>query len=318
MIPPKDIPATTDDLAESVPDWLWRDFEGWRGSGELRALYKRLVAHDDLRSFRNTLAEAMVARHLLSHGCEIRFEVETPAGRECDFEVTRDGVQFYLHVKHLITERPAVERISVPSRLRMLERIERPYIVSVRWHQSITDKQMLLLVREAERFITHARVGEESLIRDPKSEEELGGLRILAPWEGTHVSLVIGLPSGDVDHTSRMRRLLARAYQQFMPRAENLIMLGTTHPNDLRTFESALLGEHIERWDRFPARGRRIAYGRDEDGFWHDRRHDQSHRAGWFLLSTAEPQLRSTLWERENLPGDAAAGALIESLFSAT
>ncbi|TVQ54822.1 MAG: hypothetical protein EA377_04675 [Phycisphaerales bacterium] len=316
-MPPEDIPATTDDLAESVPDWLWHDFESWRGDRQLHALYKRLVAHDDLRSFRNTLAEAMVARHLLLHHCEIRFEVETPAGRECDFEVTRDGAQFYLHVKHLITERPAVERISVPSRLRMLERIERPYIVNVRWHPSITDEQMLYLVREAEQFITHARVGEEAMVRHPKTEAEIGSLRILAPWEGTHVSLVIGLPSGYVDHASRMRRLLSRAYQQFMPRAENLILMGTTHPNDLRTFESALLGAHIERWDRFPARGKRIAYGRDEDGFWHDRRHDQSHLAGWFLLTTAEKQLQSTLWERENMSGDPDASALIASLFRA-
>jgi len=277
-----------------------RDIESWKGDPQLGPLHAALHAHRAERTFLHAWDEALVARRLLACECDIRFEVPTPSGKRCDFEVTHGGEQFYLHVKRVNTDRPSKRSLPISSRLRILERIERPYIVNIRWHEHLTDEQMMRFVRQAEQFILRARVGDEHVIRDnADDEQELGGLRILAPWDGTHVSLAIGLPEGFIDESLRMRRLMQRAQTQFMPRAVNVILLCSSHDDDAQDFETALLGTHIERWDRFPPRGRRIAHGRDADGFWHGGKNELSRFAGWFRFSLSDPQWRSRLWMRD-------------------
>lgn len=292
-----------------------REIESWAGDEELGKLHDALQAHTDERTFLNVCAEAMVARHLLRHECELRFEVPTPSGKQCDFEVLRDGERFFLHVKRVTTDRPRRRRITVSSRLRLLERIERPYIVNIRWNEGLTDAQLQHIVTQGERFLHHARLGDEFLIRDPKTNREIGGLQVLAPWEGTHVSLAIGLPTGFIDETPRFRKLMRRAYQQFMPRETNVILVCSSHDEDARDVETALLGSYIERWDRFPQRGKRIAHGRDSDGFWHNTRNDQSHYAGWFRFALSDDDFHSQLWLRDEVGRSSAIGRQIALLF---
>jgi hypothetical protein len=281
----------------SIHDALYADIASWRGHPELSALLETLESITDADQFSNALAEAMVAHHLLRHGCDLRFEVRTPSGRSCDFEVRLDGQLFYLHVKRISTERPTEHNLTVSSRLRYLERIERPYVVSIRWHDGLTDSQMQRLVTSAAAFISHARVGDELTVRDEQSRE-LGGCRIVAPWEGSHVTLAIGLPWGFNDETPRIHKLLRKAYQQFMPKATNVILIGSRHEEDAADLETALLGAHIERWDAAPPRGQRIAHGRAADGFWADNQFRASSVAGWFAAEPGRDQLRSRLWFR--------------------
>jgi hypothetical protein len=294
-----------------------RDIQSWVDDPELRRLHASLHAHSDERTFLNAYAEAMVARHLIARECELRFEVPTPSGKRCDFQVSRSGETFFLHIKRVNTDRPTHRSLPISSRLRILERIERPYVVKIRWHEHLTDRQMMRFVRQSQEFILQARVGDEAVVFDDDEQRtELGGLRVLAPWEGAHVTLAIGLPTGFVDESLRMRRLMQRAQTQFMPRATNVILLCSSHNDEVLDFETALLGTHIERWDRFPPRGRRVAHGRDEDGFWFGGRNEQSRAAGWFRFSLEAKSLQSRLWMRDETMADSVLGTLLRELFN--
>lgn len=298
---------------QHLPAGLMQEVDSWLTHPQLCRLRDSLHAHSDEHTLLNVCAEAMIARYLLQLNCDLRFEVPTPSGKQADFEVTRDGEQFFLHVKRLDTIQPSQTTLTVSSRLRILERIERPYIVSVRWHEPATDSQMQQFVTDAGKFIFQASVGDELVVRDEVTGNEIGAVRIVAPWEGSHVTLTIGI-TGFIDDAPRMRRLLQRAYLQFMPRATNVIMLCSSNKEDDSDFENALLGSHIERWDTFPPRGRRVAHGRAEDGFWHDKANELSRFAGWFQFSLDDAPLQPRLWLRD---ADAAPGpaALLSDLF---
>ncbi len=277
------------------------EIANWRSDPELGALYTSLQAITDREKFLNTYAEAIIARHLLAHGCELRVEVLTPAGRSCDFEVMAGRQRFFLHVKRLNTERPATRRLTVSAHLRYLERIARPYVVSVRHKEALTGEQIKRYVTAAAQFIKHARVGDEIVIRD-EDETELGGCRVIAPWQGSRISLVIGLPSGFHDQAPRIRRLMRKAYRQFMPGQTNVILISSAHVEDLDDIGTALLGSHIERWDAVPPRGRRVAHGRDTDGFWHGKGAAASRAAGWFSYRSHAVRVRCRLWFRPDAP----------------
>ena len=102
------------------------EIANWRRDPELGALYGNLQAITDRDKFLNTYAEAIIARHLLANGCELRVEVLTPAGRPCDFEVIAASQRFFLHVNRLNTDRPATSKLTVSAHLRYLEQLARP------------------------------------------------------------------------------------------------------------------------------------------------------------------------------------------------
>jgi hypothetical protein len=310
-----------------------RDVAAWnqRGGG-LARLHGHLEATLNEKAFFDRWAEAMVARHLLHCGGEIETELQTPSGRTADLHVRLPGAGraaaaaphsratagagegFYIHVKRLNTDRPFRRRLAVSSRLRSLERINRPYVVSIHLEEGAGDEQVRRFVTSATEFIRHARIGDELMVHDDRSGEAIGGCRIVAPYEGTHVNLALGLPSGFIDEAPRMQKLMRRAYLQFMPRAWNVIMIGSPHPQDAADFESALLGSHVERWDTFPPRGRRIAHGRAEDGFWSQRRFAESSAAAWFLFHPRAEHLDARLWVREDGRQDEAMIATLRTL----
>jgi len=301
-------------LLAEVREDVRRDIESWRGEHPLSALRAGLLSQPTHRAFRDLLAEAVIARLLLKKGCTLAWEAPTPGGRACDFRVERSSQVFFLHVKRLATSRADL-RLTISSRLRALERIDRPYVVSVRWREGIDDHQMQQLVVAASEFIRSARVGDELVVRDRTDHRELGGVLIVAPREGTHVAVVIGLPDGFVDETERLRKLLRRAYEQFMPKARNVIIVATSSDRDREDLDAALLGSHEERWDAFPPRGSRIAHGRADDGFWGGSRCDASRCAGWFrFLHSGDPP-HVHLWFREHPPEHPAFAALLRDTF---
>jgi len=107
------------------------------------------------------------------------------------------------------------------------------------------------------------------------------------------------LPTGFTDDTPRILKLLKKAYEQFMPKAINLILICSSFEEDVDDFESALLGQHIERWDIFPPRGRRIAHGRAEDGFWEGDSRINSVVAGWIHFQPSDENVHARLCFRE-------------------
>lgn len=305
-------------FADEINPGLVARMRPWEGDSNLGRLWSALRSHTERKAFLDTYAEALIALHLTARGCRLRFEVPTPRGRRCDFEVERGELKFYLHLKRLDTDRPARnprKLLEVSSSLRVLERIARPYIVQVRWLDELRHDQVQRLVKQAAEFIHHARLGDELRAVDVDGRE-IGGVRIVAPWDGPHVSVTMGLPSGFIDHAPRFRRLLQRAYQQFMPRAANVILIASSHEGDSADFENALLGSHIERWDAFPPRGQRLAHGRDVDGFWHARRFSESNLAGWFCFSHQRAAVHIRLWQRDVGSMDQRTRAMIQDLFA--
>src|SRR5262245_60897826 len=126
-------PSGLEQFGTEVNAKVLREILGWREHRELRPIVQALEAHAERKAFFDTYAEAMVARHLLALDCELRFEIPTPKGRTADFEVHRDGLTLFLHVKRIDTDRPATRTLRVPARFRSLEHIKRPYIVQMRW-----------------------------------------------------------------------------------------------------------------------------------------------------------------------------------------
>jgi len=284
---------------EELEDGVVDEIMAWDGHPELGKIYSRLQAVRDREQFLNLYSEAMVARYLLARDCGLRVEVLTPTGRTCDFEVSGGDERFYLHVKRLNTDRPHEKQLAISSHLRYLERIARPYVVSVRFPQELVAKDMQVFVARASEFIQQARVGDEIVIRADDGHE-LGGCRIVAPWEGAQVSLVVGVPSGFIDEAPRIRRLMRKAYHQFMPGETNVILVCSSHASDAEDFTNALLGSHVERWDAHPPAGQRVAHGRAEDGFWYGRRFPESTAAGWFHFRPEDAALQCKLWVRQD------------------
>lgn len=279
---------------------LVRQIRAWEAHPELGRLHSSLVGHVNPKTFLDTYAEAMVARHLLQHQIPFRFEVLTPHGKQCDFEIELGGRSAYLHVKRLTAERSEHNGATISSRMRYLEGIRRPFEVKVRWQDRLSERQLQTFVRDASQFIQRGHVGDEFVVRD-ETGAELGGVLIQAPYDGPHVRLVVGTPDGFVDQTHRISKLMRRAARQFMPGATNVVLICGEDNSHITDFESALLGSHVERWDRFPPQGSRIAHGRDADGFWHDKKFIDCKAAGWFRFKADADRLSCRLYLRENV-----------------
>ena len=153
-------------------------------------------------------------------------------------------------------------------------------------------------VTAAASFIETSRLGDEHVVRDAEGIE-LGGVKIMAPNDEKRVSLVIGLPSGFVDDSPRVVRLLQRANKQFMPKETNIILVCTPNIEGSDSVETALLGSHVERWDEHPAKGSRVALGRSDDAFWQSNQMAESQLAGWFWLAPMHDEYQGKLWIRE-------------------
>jgi hypothetical protein len=287
----------------------------WQGDEELDVLYHRLQARKKRRGFLDSFAEALVALNARRHGCSIEVEVPTPSGKMCDLLLQRDDVKLYVHVKRLGGTKPRSQRLKISSRLRILEQIEKPWVVKIRWKEDLDDEAMQYYVTETASFIEKARLGDEHVVRDSNGDE-LGGVKIVSPHDEKRVSLVIGIPSGFVDESPRVGRLLHRAHKQFMPKETNIIMVCTPHLEGLGDVETALFGSHVERWDEHPAKGTRVAHGRSADGFWQSNLMTESQLAGWLWFAPMHHDYQGKLWIRDNCDVEQSAVTLAKEIFS--
>ncbi len=271
--------------------------ETWGKRPELSELYQRLRSQRQRRPFMDAWAEVVIADRFDQMGCELAVEVPTPTGRTCDLRVRRDGREFHVHIKRLHDGRKS-RRIRISPRLRVLEGIERPWLVRVRWTQGLADAEMQELVVRCSEFLLQARVGDELTVRSTTGRE-LGGIRVVAPWDSRTVSLAFGLPEGFQERGQKIRRLMERASGQFMPKSDNVILIATPYADDLADFDAALLGSNVERWDPSQPPGERMKWARADDGFWHGTSRDSSRVMGWFRLRPSVDQLRCTFRFRD-------------------
>ena len=288
----------------------------WQGDVEFDALFHRLQHRRDKRGFLDSFAEALVALHARKNGYSVAVEVPTPSGKSSDLLLERDGIKLYVHVKRLGIKQRAHKRLMIPSRLRVLENIRRPWIVKIRWQAGLPDNQMQQYVIGAASFIESARLGDEHVVRNSNGIE-LGGVKIVAPNDKEGVSLVIGLSEGFQDDTPRVAKLLNRAHKQFMPKEVNVILICTPNIHGIGEVETALFGTHIERWDAHPKKGKRVAHGRSDDGFWKTNQMRESQFVGWFCLKPMGTNYRGELWIRDQCNCDQKTKDLANELFVA-
>ena len=288
-----------DRFANELDPMLVEHVRTWSRHRGLAPLVSSLQGQADRRRFMDIWIEAMAADRLLQAGWSLEAEVRTPSGRQCDLKVSRNGHTYYLHLKRLHEPDEASPRQLVLSpRLRVLESIKRPYLVRIRWREDLDEAGMQHLVERASSFLHAASLGEELTVRDAAGLE-IGGVRVVGAWEGEHVSLAVGLPGGFVDRTARIRNLLNKAYEQFMPRASNVILVAGARQDLFREFEAAVLGTPEERWDQHPARGHRVAWGRANDGFWSGGSRPESRLCGWCRFRPDLPVLHADILPRE-------------------
>jgi hypothetical protein len=215
---------------------------------------------------------------------------------------------FFLHVKCLQAENTT--HPPLPSFLRSIEQVERPFLVEVDWREGLDDRELAAFAAEAREFVQEARIGEELLHRDQEGHPA-GTVRITTPLNSTRA--VVTVANCTPEMVARVGRLLERAYVQFMPGGENVTLVMTEDPAHERLVDLALLGTHVERWDKIPRSGKRVAHGRADDGFWANDRFDLSRVVGWMQFDSDVVPPR--LWFRhEERPGEPLRGTIMTAL----
>lgn len=251
-------------------------------------------------SHRAEALERRVLRGLERVGCLWAREIPGPRGRTSDFLVRRSDTRLAVHVKDLsLAPRPLPPMLAW---MRKVMRFERGVIVgaeqvrpnagAVRASSTTAARAPRGLDEEAIAFLRRASIGDVHLT---------GGwlLRVIGPRADgiRRVELLRGAAADPLVDSARVRRLLDRAYAQFMPRMVNLIVVGGPHDRSL-ALDIALMGRPMERWDRFPRRGERVAVGRASDGFWEGRSRPESAWVLWVPTSGRGAERHGVLIER--------------------
>lgn len=312
-MPPSDLGLDT--FAYDLDPKIVEAIRSWKDDSELDSLYQRLQSRKLRRGFLDSFAEALVALRARRKGCSIQVEVPTPSRKKCDLLIKREEVELYVHIKRLGGRLPSHHRLKISSRLRILERIQKPWVVKIRWQEWLDDNSMQTYVTAAASFIEQARLGDEHVIY-AEDGSELGGVKIVAPNDEGQVSLVIGISGGFIDDSPRVQRLLKRAYSQFMPKSANLTLICTSSMEGLDEVESALLGSYVERWDQLPKKGKRVAHGRSDDGFWKPNQMKESQIVGWFLPTPMNGEYQGKLWVRKEASLDSDVVEFAKDIFA--
>ena len=273
----------------SVGDWAAR-FDARilrRYQRELADVSERLEgAGTDLRELdraRSLAAEMLVAARLLESGCTVEHEVETPAGKHVDFRARRDGATLCIHVKRAPQPTLRDAQVSIPAAWRALETLDRGLVIALSLARNLRGKPLLAALDDAFTFVEQASVGDELALRD--SESRIAArLRVIAPSTQRRVEIVADLSASFDDHVPRFQSTLRKAFAQFLPRSENLIVVCGS-AGGIDAFATALLGSQIERWDKRPRVGELVAYGRGGDGFWAGSMRNQSRLAAYWTLA---------------------------------
>jgi hypothetical protein len=234
-------------------------------------------------SIRTACAEIMVAQRLLDAGCALEREAETPSGKHVDFLAVRDGTALHVHVKRAPQPTLRDASIVVPQAWRSLEQVRRGLVVALSLARNLRGRALQHALADAFPFLEQASVGEELSIKDGEGRT-VARLRAIAPSAGGAVELVADLSSAFDNHVPRFQSTLRKAFTQFMPRGENIIVVCGSS-GAVEAFATALLGSHIERWDKRPRVGELVAYGRGGDGFWSGAMRNQSRMAVYWPMA---------------------------------
>ena len=250
------------------------------------------------------VSEARLARTLIRAGFDVGSEVQTPTGRACDLVARKGDVLLHLHVKSIEDEHsPQTRAVRIPRAIRALEHIERRLEVEIIWRTGLAASSLRALSKNFANFLVRASIGDEHTVagRDGRTQ---GRCRVRCAHDGPCIRLHVGIADDRAEIIERMDRLMRKARAQFLEGGENIIVLmGDSRLEWL--FAEALLGTPIERWDRLPRRGERIAIGRAPNGFWKPGRDLTSRIVAW--QSTDSSRAPSSAWLRTRASTDILA-----------
>lgn len=268
------------------------------------------IESDDPRRHASGIAEALIARRVARLGLPIAFEVPTPSGRACDVDIHDGPTRLCLHVKHLAggNHAPPARYPRMPAALRDLARESRRMVIGIEWMPRQSQADLRHAANDARHLLVRGSVGDEATLRS-RDGRAIGRARLIAPTDLQHTVVIAGVPGRGARESAA--RLLRKAYTQFMPKAHNVIVVaGASH--DAVAFADALAGAPIERWDRFPHRGERMAHGRAGDGFWAPRAHPGSALAAWIAL---DGPLHFSCWSRDTVQPTPQVLSLCQRVF---
>lgn len=283
-----------------------------RAAGTQARRMRLSIESPDPKRHASGVAEALIARRVARLGLPIAFEVPTPSGRTVDVDIREGGIRLCLHVKHLASSHAKSPRrhSRIPSALMDLARHARRVVIAIEWVPGQARADLRHAAADAERLLDRGSVGDETKLH-ARDGSVIGHARIVAPTDSRQTVVIAGIPDrGALDGAER---LLRKAYVQFMPKAHNVIVVAGA-ARDSRAFADALAGAPIERWDRFPHRGERMAHGRAQDGFWSGQSHPGSVLAAWLSLDETP---RFTCWMRDSMEPPSPVLRLCQRVFGA-
>jgi hypothetical protein len=296
-----DAAVTMPGMPDPLPtDDAWRDvlldasIEGRLGDLDRRTLEHRFDAANRPARRDAVRGEIEVVVRFLQLGARVSTEITGPEGPPVDLRVMLGDLTFAVHVKRL-GPAPAPGR-PVPTAFESLQDLPRPYVAGIEWHGGEPAENACDDARE---FLFAARLGDRCLLRDV-DDRSAGTIELLAPTgevDGRLRLKSMGDPLAAAAFVERAGRHLRRAYRQFAPGMENVIVLAGGGATAGELVDLALLGGHVERWDRLPRVGQRVAHGRDDRGLWTGRRYDRSRIVAWCPLVIREGRV----WTREGV-----------------
>ena len=234
----------------------------------MRRIERRIDAARTPRLRASLRHEVLLAMRLAAAGFSVRSEVATPSGRSCDLVAIRGSLALHFHVKCMSAEVVATPRtaVRIPAALRALEQIRRRLLIEIEWTPGMSSNALRTTADAMRAFLIRAAIGDECVIKSTRGTLR-GRCHVRSPSDSKGLVLTNDVVEDSQLAVNRVRRLLRRAREQFLPGGENIIVV--FGPRSARwIFLHALPGTPIERWDRFPRRGERVAFGHGGDGFW--------------------------------------------------
>lgn len=306
---------------EPDADHDWRDLlldavvEGRLSAGDRRDIEHRFETAGRPARRDAVRGEIEVLTRFLDLGADVRLEVER-SGQSIDLEVALPDLEFAVHVKRLPTPTDRQPPTPPPASLVVaLADVPRPYRVGVDWRDEIDPDEEV--VEELRSFLLAARMGDSHVVRDDRGGVR-GFLDVLSPREGGMTGPIELVQHGDAvafdQLVDRAGRLLRRAYRQFAPSLENVIVVVGGGPLAADVVDCAILGGHVERWDRLPRIGQRVAHGRDDQGLWTHQHYDDSRIVGWAPANGG----KGRAWVRENQPADEGVVHVVQGAMRTT
>jgi hypothetical protein len=299
--------SALDARADRLNPRVVEEIKSWSNHPELSKILRNLQAAQGQHFF-DFYAEAVVARHLLQKGCELAVELPTPSGRTADLQVSMGGSRFYAHIKRLNADKESHKDIILLNRLQPLRSIRRPIILSGLFWRIPTDAEMREVYRQLKPFAERAEVGESIALNDG-SGNDIAEFHIGGANGGTTLQFVINFGVTVLDENKRLYKKLSEAYKQFMPGALNVILVTSSFADDIKDFESALLGDTYEDYTVTPYKK-----ARTNNGFWSADKHPESNIAGWFNFDCRNDYINFRMCYRGNcqVPG------VVKELFETT